>query len=86
MTIMIERATPVEQTGSPTFETLLRTVLREQLQAHVPEGHFADTSPFLFRFPAAERGYGPHLYVADEAAFEQEGLHADAAALSLVGF
>ncbi|MEU9181400.1 Uma2 family endonuclease [Streptomyces sp. NPDC048550] len=59
--------------------------LREQLQAHVPEGQFADTSPFLFRFAAAERGYGPDLYVADEAAFEEDGLHADAAALSLVG-
>lgn len=119
MTIMIERATPIEQAAPPTFETLLRTVaemdtpdgykaelirgkiivspfsklrysrrmrlLREQLQAHVPEGQFADTSPFLFRFEAAERGYGPDLYVADEAAFEQEGLHADGAALSLVG-
>ncbi|WP_234343882.1 Uma2 family endonuclease [Streptomyces sp. WM6372] len=60
-------------------------LLREQLQAHVPEGQFADTSLFLFRFEAAERGYGPDLYVADEAAFEQEGLHADGAALSLVG-
>ncbi|MFZ3498560.1 Uma2 family endonuclease [Streptomyces sp. 5.8] len=60
-------------------------LLREQLQAHVPKGHFADTSPFLFRFAAAERGYGPDLYVADEAAFDEEGLHADGAALSLVG-
>lgn len=119
MTIMIERATPIEAQASPAFESLLRTVaemdtphgfkaelirgkiivspfsklrysrrmrlLREQLQAHVPEGQFADTSPFLFRFPAAERGYGPDLYVADEAAFEEDGLHADAAALSLVG-
>ncbi|MFD9102956.1 hypothetical protein ACFVZN_18005, partial [Streptomyces virginiae] len=54
-------------------------LLREQLQAHVPEGHFADTSPFLFRFPDAKRGYGPDLYVADEAAFEEDGLHADGA-------
>ncbi|MFB6563538.1 Uma2 family endonuclease [Streptomyces sp. NPDC056400] len=60
-------------------------LLREQLQSHVPDGHFADTSPFLFRFPSAERGYGPDLYVADEAAFEEDGLHADGAALSLVG-
>ncbi|WP_449486514.1 Uma2 family endonuclease [Streptomyces avidinii] len=60
-------------------------LLREQLQAHVPKGHFADTSPFLFRFAAAERGYGPDLYVADEAAFDEEGLHADGSALSLVG-
>ncbi|MFF8270709.1 Uma2 family endonuclease [Streptomyces sp. NPDC016562] len=60
-------------------------MLREQLQAHVPKGHFADTSPFLFRFAASERGYGPDLYVADEAAFEEDGLYADGAALSLVG-
>ncbi|MCJ1680631.1 Uma2 family endonuclease [Streptomyces sp. APSN-46.1] len=60
-------------------------VLREQLQAHVPTGHFADTSPFLFQFPAAERGYGPDLYVADESAFDEEGRHADGEALSLVG-
>ncbi|WP_239516074.1 MULTISPECIES: Uma2 family endonuclease [unclassified Streptomyces] len=60
-------------------------LLREQLLTHAPDGHFADTSPFLFRFPAAERGYGPDLYVADEAAFDEEGLHADGAALSLVG-
>ncbi|MET8750040.1 Uma2 family endonuclease [Streptomyces sp. NPDC004667] len=60
-------------------------VLREQLQAHLPEGHFADTSPFLFQFPSVERGYGPDLYVADEAEFEKEGRHADSAALSLVG-
>ncbi|MEU9088404.1 Uma2 family endonuclease [Streptomyces sp. NPDC048357] len=60
-------------------------LLREQLQAHVPKGHFADTSPFLFRFPAAERGYAPDLYVAEEEAFDEEGLHADGAALSLVG-
>lgn len=120
MTIMTERATPIETLSeAPTFEDLLRMVaemntpdgfkaelirgkiivspfsklrysrrmrrLREQLQAHVPEGHFADTSPFLFRFPAAERGFGPDLYVADEAAFEEDGLHADGAALSLVG-
>lgn len=120
MTIMTERATPIDTLSAPpTFENLLHTVaemdtpdgfkaelirgkiivspfsklrysrrmrlLREQLQAHVPKGHFADTSPFLFRFAAAERGYGPDLYVADEAAFDEEGLHADGAALSLVG-
>ncbi|MEU7552339.1 Uma2 family endonuclease [Streptomyces sp. NPDC044571] len=59
--------------------------LREQLRASAPAGHFADTSPFLFRFSAAERGYGPDLYVADESAFDEEGRHADGAALSLVG-
>ncbi|MEW2413347.1 Uma2 family endonuclease [Streptomyces sp. NPDC046866] len=43
-----------------------------------------DIAPFLFRFPQAERGYGPDLFVADESAFEADGRHADAAALSLV--
>ncbi|MFJ9646916.1 Uma2 family endonuclease [Streptomyces sp. NPDC004244] len=59
-------------------------VLREQLGAHAPEGHVADIAPFLFRFPAAARAYGPDLFVADESAFEEDGRHADAAALSLV--
>lgn len=58
--------------------------LREQLKVHAPEGHITETSPFLFRFPAAERAYGPDLFVADEAAFEDDGRHADSAALSLV--
>ncbi|MFB7463939.1 Uma2 family endonuclease [Streptomyces sp. NPDC056224] len=58
--------------------------VREQLQAHAPEGHVADVAPFLFSFPAAERAYGPDLFVADEAAFDEEGRHADSAALSLV--
>lgn len=117
MTIMTERATPIDAL-TPTFESLLRTVaemntpdgfkaelirgkivvspfsklrylrpmraLREQLQAHAPDGHVAETAPFLFRFPAAERAYGPDLFVADEAAFDEEGRHADAAALSLI--
>ncbi|MFD9629397.1 Uma2 family endonuclease [Streptomyces violascens] len=59
-------------------------LLRSQLEGHAPKAHIADTSPFLFRFPAAERGYGPDLFVADEAAFEAEGRHADGGALSLV--
>ncbi|GLX39937.1 hypothetical protein Sros01_60100 [Streptomyces roseochromogenus] len=59
--------------------------LREQLQAHAPDGHVAETAPFLFRFSAAERAYGPDLFVADETAFDGEGRHADGAALSLVG-
>ncbi|MFD0269859.1 Uma2 family endonuclease [Streptomyces sp. NPDC127106] len=59
-------------------------VLREQLGAHAPEGHVADIAPFLFRFPAVARAYGPELFVADEAAFKEDGRHADAAALSLV--
>ncbi|MFI5985396.1 Uma2 family endonuclease [Streptomyces sp. NPDC051555] len=58
--------------------------LREQLQAHAPEGHVADTAPFLFQFPAANRAYGPDLYVTDESAFDEEGRHADGTALSLV--
>ncbi|MEU2392469.1 Uma2 family endonuclease [Streptomyces sp. NPDC007369] len=58
--------------------------LREQLGAHAPDGHVADIAPFLFRFPEAARAYGPDLFVADETAFEEDGRHADAAALSLV--
>jgi len=58
--------------------------LRRQVEAHAPEGHVVETSPFLFVFPPAERGFGPDLFVADEAAFEAEGRHADGAALSLV--
>ncbi|WP_405763419.1 Uma2 family endonuclease [Streptomyces sp. NBC_00045] len=58
--------------------------LRRQLEAHSPDGHIVDTTPVLFRFPAAARAHGPDLYVADEAAFEEEGRHADGAALSLV--
>ncbi|RPF46415.1 putative restriction endonuclease [Streptomyces sp. Ag109_G2-6] len=119
MTIMTERATPIEHAALPTFETLLRAVaemdtpdgfkaelirgkivvspfsrlryyrcmraLREQLQAHAPEGHVADIAPFLFRFPAAKRAYGPDLFVTDESAFDEEGRHADGGALSLVG-
>ncbi len=62
---------PIEQAAPPTVETLLRTV--------------AEIAPFLFRFSAAERAYGPDLFVADESAFESEDRHADGAALSLVG-
>jgi hypothetical protein len=58
--------------------------LRRQVEAHAPKGHVTETSPFLFAFPGAERGYGPELFVADEAAFEAEGRHADGGALSLV--
>ncbi|MFD3806083.1 Uma2 family endonuclease [Streptomyces sp. NPDC058611] len=59
--------------------------LRRQLDAEAPDGHIVETSPFLFRFPSAARAYGPDLFVADEAAFEADGRHADGAALSLVG-
>ncbi|AXE27839.1 Uma2 family endonuclease [Streptomyces globosus] len=58
--------------------------LRRQLEAHAPDGHLVETTPVLFRFPEAARAYGPDLFVADEAAFEEDGRHADAAALSLV--
>ncbi|WP_245239401.1 Uma2 family endonuclease [Streptomyces sp. MZ04] len=58
--------------------------LRKQVEEHAPEGHVAETSPFLFTFPASARGFGPDLFVADEAAFEADGRHADGAALSLV--
>lgn len=119
MTVMTERATPIETLSAPpTFEELLQTVaemntpdgfkaelirgkivvspfsklryyrpmraLRKQIETHAPEGHGAETSPFLFRFSASERAYGPDLFVADEAAFDGEGRHADGAALSLV--
>ncbi|WP_240138174.1 Uma2 family endonuclease [Streptomyces sp. MUM 178J] len=59
-------------------------LLRKQLEGHVPEGHDADTSPFLFSFPEAERAFGPDLHVAELAAFDADGRHADAEALSLV--
>ncbi|MEC4574689.1 Uma2 family endonuclease [Streptomyces virginiae] len=59
-------------------------VLREQLQGRAPKGHYADVAPFLFRFPEAERAFCPDLFVADGSAFEEDGRHADSAALSLV--
>lgn len=58
--------------------------LRQQLEPHAPEGHDVDVAPFLFAFAGTERGFGPDLHVADEAAFDAEGRHADGAALSLV--
>ncbi|MFF3329262.1 Uma2 family endonuclease [Streptomyces sp. NPDC002888] len=58
--------------------------LRRQLEFHVPDGHDVDVAPFLFTFPQSERGFGPDLHVADEAAFNTDGRHADGAALSLV--
>ncbi|MEV6587725.1 Uma2 family endonuclease [Streptomyces acidicola] len=58
--------------------------LRQQLEPHAPEGHDVDVAPFLFSMPGAERAFGPDLHVADEAAFDAEGRHADGAALSLV--
>ncbi|WTY64002.1 Uma2 family endonuclease [Streptomyces sp. NBC_01410] len=58
--------------------------LRRQLETHAPEGHIAEIAPFLFRLSASERGFGPDLFVADEAAFDADGRHADGEALSLV--
>ncbi|MFI6011733.1 Uma2 family endonuclease [Streptomyces sp. NPDC051243] len=58
--------------------------LRLQLEPHAPDGHDVDVAPFLFTFPSSERGFGPDLHVADEAAFDAEGRHADGTALSLV--
>lgn len=58
--------------------------LRQQVEAHAPDGHVTETSPFLFTFPPFERGYGPDLFVADESAFDADGRHADGSALSLV--
>ncbi|MFI1702808.1 Uma2 family endonuclease [Streptomyces griseoruber] len=58
--------------------------LRHQLEPHAPAGHEADMAPFLFAFPGSQRAYGPDLHVADESAFEADGRHADASALSLV--
>ncbi|MEV7545157.1 Uma2 family endonuclease [Streptomyces sp. NPDC089915] len=58
--------------------------LRQQLEPLAPDGHIVEYMPLLFSFPAAERAYAPDLFVVDEAAFDGEGRHADAAALSLV--
>lgn len=58
--------------------------LRSQVEAHAPKGYVTETSPFLFVFPSSERGFGPDLFVADEAAFDADGRHADGTALSLV--
>ncbi|MPY58205.1 Uma2 family endonuclease [Streptomyces spongiae] len=59
-------------------------LLRSRVEAHAPEGHVTETSPFLFTFRSSERGFGPDLFVSDEAAFDAEGRCADGAALALV--
>lgn len=38
--------------------------LRLRLEPHAPKGHIAETSPFLFTFPSAERAFGPDGYHA----------------------
>ncbi|MGW8377006.1 Uma2 family endonuclease [Streptomyces sp. ODS28] len=58
--------------------------LRTQLEPHAPEGHIADSAPYLFTFPEAERGYGPDVYVAAESAFLTGKRYVDGEALSLV--
>ncbi|WP_405978922.1 Uma2 family endonuclease [Streptomyces sp. NBC_00158] len=58
--------------------------LREQLEQHAPEGHVAESAPFLFSLPSACRAYGPTLYVVDRSAFLAEGRHGDGEALHLV--
>ncbi len=59
--------------------------LRLRLEPHAPKGHIAETSPFLFTFPSAERAFGPDLFVAAGSAFRgPQGRHADSEALSLV--
>ncbi|MFI6687767.1 Uma2 family endonuclease [Streptomyces sp. NPDC050485] len=59
-------------------------LLRARLEAHAPARHDVDAAPFLFAFAFAGCAYGPDLHVANEAAFEAEGRHADGGALSLV--
>ncbi|MFR9676088.1 Uma2 family endonuclease [Streptomyces sp. TR06-5] len=58
--------------------------IRAQLESHAPPGHAADSSPFLFAFPALERAYGPDVYVVAESAFQGRGRYVDGEALSLV--
>jgi Uma2 family endonuclease len=58
--------------------------IRRQLEPHAPEGHIADSSPYLFTFPASERGYGPDVYVAHERAFQRRQRYIPGDALSLV--
>ncbi|MER6143185.1 Uma2 family endonuclease [Streptomyces sparsogenes] len=58
--------------------------IREQVEPHAPDGHIVDNAPYLFTFPASERGYGPDLYVVDEAAFRTKSRYIPGDALSLV--
>ncbi|MGP3981554.1 Uma2 family endonuclease [Streptomyces sp. KR80] len=58
--------------------------IRAQLEPHAPQGHIAESSPYLFTFPAAERAYGPDVFIAEEAAFRGHGRFVDGEALSLV--
>ena len=67
------RAHPGEDRCLTVVEDPLRdadAIPPQQLTAHAPEGHEADTAPFLFAFHGARRAYGPDLHVADEAASE----------------
>ncbi|MEU1307929.1 Uma2 family endonuclease [Streptomyces cinnamoneus] len=58
--------------------------LRRQLDAHVPSGHEAMTTPNLYVFPQQERGYGPDLHVADTEAIYIDDILLPGSALSLV--
>lgn len=65
------------------FLPVMRSI-RAQVEPHAPDGHIADSAPYLFTFPASERGYGPDLYVADAAAFRTTSRYIPGDALSLV--
>lgn len=80
---IIEGAIVVSPFQSPYYRRPMKR-LREDLEAHCPAGHEADTSPFLFAFPKATRAYAPDLYVADVESFEQLRGPVNGAALSLV--
>lgn len=69
---------------SQKFYMPIMRALRALLEPHAPSGHIADSAPFLFAFPEAERAYGPDVYVAQESAFQGRGRYVDGEALSLV--
>jgi len=69
---------------SQKFYLPIMRSLRSQLEPHAPAGHIADSSPYLFAFPGAERAYGPDVYVVEESAFDGHGRYVDGEALSLV--
>ncbi|GAB2791250.1 Uma2 family endonuclease [Streptomyces daliensis] len=69
--------------SQPFYLPLMRS-LRRQLEPHAPEGHIADSAPFLFTFPSEERAYGPDVYVVAERALQRRGRYVDGEALSLV--
>ncbi|GAA0328133.1 Uma2 family endonuclease [Streptomyces blastmyceticus] len=75
-------------TVSPWSKGKYRPVLVNlvrQLEPHTPEGHLADRSPLLFRFPDHSRSYGPDVHVSDEELTNIDSIHLPGEALSLVG-